>query len=228
MGAIELSREAASHVRDVLRLKSGDVLCLSDGAGAAALGEILEAGRRHVRIRIESVDRTPPPGPPHVALLQCVGKGAKMDAVVRQATELGARAIVPVLSDRSMPRREARIERWRAIAEDAIRVSGRAFRPTIDPVTDIDRVFLKDRAPLALCLSGGAKASLAARLSSSAPFDRVEILIGPEGGLSDDETERAERAGFSLAHLGPHTLRTETAGPAAVAIVLFSLGGLGR
>lgn len=228
-GELDLPDSAAVHVRDVLRLGAGAALSLTDGEGTEADAELVATSKRGVRVRVGPLRSTPASATTALVLYQCVGKGEKVDHVVRQVSELGARVIVPVISARSVARREAKIERWRAIADDATRVSGRCFRPRVEPVVALDEVLARQRAPLALCLAGGAPVSLGALLDVPRGVPAtVEVLIGPEGGLDPAELEAAAAAGFSLAHLGEHTLRTETAGPAVVAILLYWAGALAR
>jgi 16S rRNA (uracil1498-N3)-methyltransferase len=228
IGELVLLEDEAIHVRDVLRLRPGVTLLLSDGAGNDATAEIVEVSRKTVRVNVRRIEQVKEVALPRLELLQCVGKGDKMDVVVRQATEIGVRAIVPVISERSVARREARIDRWKKVAEDAIRVSGRPFRPEIDRVRTFDEIIARPRAPLALTFSIEATTSLGLHLKNRKDRpDRIEALIGPEGGLTPEELARAEHAGFSLVHLGPHTLRTETAGPVVAAMVLFWARALG-
>jgi 16S rRNA (uracil1498-N3)-methyltransferase len=228
IGELDLAGEAAIHVRDVLRLRVGAPLVLSDGAGYEAAGEIVEVSRKAVRVNIRRLAQVKASNAICLTLFQCVGKGDKMDQVVRQATELGVRAIVPVISERAVARREARIDRLRSVADDAIRVSARAFRPEIERVLTFDEALMRRRAPLALTFSSEAEASFGAHLALIAtPPASAEVLIGPEGGLSAAEIDRAKQAGFTTVHLGPHTLRTETAGPAVCAMLLFWARSLG-
>ncbi|MCK6544399.1 16S rRNA (uracil(1498)-N(3))-methyltransferase [Myxococcota bacterium] len=231
-GVSTLDPDVAVHVRDVLRLGAGDALLLRDGAGHEADATIEGVSKRVVSVRVGGVRVIDDPSSRvALTLVQAVGKGDKMDSVVRQASELGARVIVPVVTARAVARQEGRVDRWRGIAHDATRVSGRALRPRIEPVARFEDVLARPRSALALCLAGGAPRSLAAELDARASSDRpatIEVLIGPEGGLTDPEIAAAIGAGFSAVHLGPHTLRTETAGPAVLAIVLFWAGALAR
>ena len=171
--------------------------------------------------------RAPAPAPALI-LLQGVGKGDKMDHVVRQATELGVARVVPVATARAVARQQGRVERWRAIAEDAVRVAGHLYRPQIDEVCDLEAALALAPAGLRLVLALDAGAPLAARLAEARPgAGPITLLVGPEGGLTPEEVQAARAAGFEVAHLGAHTLRTETAGPAVLAIVAFWSGRLG-
>ncbi len=222
---LTLPEELARYVQKVLRLELGAELAVGDGAGLRAVGRIVRSDRRGVELALGPVEAAEPPRPPHVVLVQAIGKGDKLDAVVRQATELGVDRIVPVLTERAVARHEARVERWRAIAEDAVRVSGRSRRPAIEPVVALEDLLARPRAPAAVVLAPDA--GLRLRDAALSLGGEVEVLIGPEGGLAPEELTEAGQAGFTPVGLGPEVLRTETAGPAAVALLRFLGGALG-
>ena len=226
-GVLILDPERAHYLRDVLRLKAGAEIELLDGAGLEVAATVAEVDRKQVKLRWTApVARRPRPEGPEITLLQALAKGDKIDAVVRDATE-----IVPLHTARAVVERAHRLERWRSIAEDAVRVSDRPLRPEIEAPLALEAALLRPRSPLALVLAGESVLGLGAalrsfgldRLSTSA----VELLIGPEGGLAAEEQAAAVARGFTAVSLGPHTLRTETAGPAALAIVLHAGGVLG-
>lgn len=221
-GTIKLEGADAHYAKDVLRLKVGAEVWLYDGAGQRAVAQVLAFTRHQVELSVGELQPLPPPPPPAITLFQALGKGEKMDTVVRQATELGVARIVPVHTERSVPRGEGRVERWRTIADDAVRVSGRGHRPVIDELRPLTEVWTSPRAERSLVLALDQGQDLAQALGDSAVTPRtLEVLIGPEGGLEPDEVEAAVNAGFQRAHLGPYTLRTETAGPALLAMIRF-------
>jgi len=222
-GEAALPEALAHYVTKVLRLPVGAPLLLFDGAGGVAEAELVQAERRAALVKIAAPHRTPRPGPA-IDLIQAVGKGDKMDAVVRQATELGVTRIHPALTARAVARQDKRLERWQAIAEDAVRVAGHAWRPEVLPVEGLASILARVSAPTRIALVLEGAAPLEARLEAADPRADVALLVGPEGGLTPDEVEAARAAGFVAAHLGPRTLRTETAGPAVVAIVGFWAG----
>ncbi|MCC7380226.1 MAG: 16S rRNA (uracil(1498)-N(3))-methyltransferase [Deltaproteobacteria bacterium] len=225
-GERSLDAELAHYLRDVLRLPVGSPLELTDGEGVRARATIRAIERRAVRIDIEAIEREPRPRGPAVTLLQAVGKGDKVDAVVRQAAELGVARIVPVVTRRAVAEREKRVLRWQGIADDALRVSGRCHRTRIEPVTPLAAALGGSRASLSLCPDLGASRALRDILSQAGNPGTVEVLIGPEGGFEPEERAAVEGAGFLRVSLGPFTLRTETAGPALIAILQYVLGAL--
>lgn len=222
----DLPAELAHYVGRVLRLSPGTSLMLYDGQGGVAEAELVAVDKRSARVEIGAVDRQARSGP-QLELLQAIGKGDKMDQVVRQATELGVGRVVPVLTERAVARHDKRIERWRNIADDAVRVAGHRYRPEIERVGTLPEALDSARGGLRLVLALDGAVPLSAALAAADPKLGVSLLIGPEGGLTADEVEQAQAAGFVAVHLGPHTLRTETAGPAAAAILMFWAGGLG-
>lgn len=227
-GRLTLEEDLGHYLRDVLRLPAGEALDLRDGAGLRADAVLVASSRREVIVEVASVEAAPPPAGLQLTLHQAIAKGEKVDQVVRQATELGVARIVPVLTARSVPRQEKRVPRWRAIADDAVRVSGRAFRPVVEEVQSFEAVLGRERAQVALVPAVGAALGLHGALASAGGAATAEVLIGPEGGLTAEEVEAAEAAGFRAVSLGPNVLRTETAGPALAAVLSFWGGELGR
>lgn len=223
-GACSFPEDLCHYVHRVLRIQAGASLLLHDGEGGVASAEVLEVTKRGVRVQIGPVNRAPRDGP-QIELLQAVGKGDKMDHVVRQATELGACRVAPVLTARAVARQEKRVDRWRTIAEDAVRVAGHRYRPQIDEVCSLQSALASVHAGTRLVLALEGANPLKDVLQAASPQDDIALLIGPEGGLTAEEVCEAQASGFVAVHLGANTLRTETAGPAAVAILSFWAGG---
>jgi 16S rRNA (uracil1498-N3)-methyltransferase len=157
-----------------------------------------------------------------VVLIQGVSKGDKLDAIVRDATELGATGIVPAIGERSVARPDAaRAARWRRIAVEAARQCGRGDAPTIAaPVSFAEAVRAAGAGEaLRLCFDPGADRSLGAALAALAQ-QAVTFAVGPEGGLTPAELGAAEAAGFTRVTLGPLVLRTETVCAAVLGALL--------
>jgi 16S rRNA (uracil1498-N3)-methyltransferase len=228
-----LAKEAAAYVARVHRLGAGDAFVAFDPEAAIeACAHVLSvgAGGRSVTVRIG--DARPAEVRPRrsVTLVQALGKGDKMDAIVRDATELGATRIVPVIAERSVarPDREAeRARRWRRIAVEAARQCGRGDAPRIDaPAPLIEALRLLD-APRAggaawgACLVPGVASLLADALRALRPAAPVTLVVGPEGGLSAAEIAACEAAGLARMSLGPLVLRTETVCAAVLGALLL-------
>jgi len=231
-GRIVLDAGETRHVRRVLRLAVGDLVRAMDGLGhewtvrltalgTRAEGEILEAGT--------PADESPL----GLTLAQGIPKGDKLETIIRMSTELGVAAVAPLITARSLRRRDepARRARWERVAREASKQCGRAIVPGVAaPATLADWLAARDardREGVLVCLWERETAPLAEVLPAGRPL-RAAVVVGPEGGLADDEVEALRAAGALVAGLGPRLLRTETAGPVAVALLQARWGDLGR
>jgi 16S rRNA (uracil1498-N3)-methyltransferase len=224
-----LPEAAAYHVARVLRLRAGAPLVLFDGSGNDFRGEIVAVDGDRVRVRVGERSAGLRESPLAITLVQAVSRGERMDWTLQKATELGVRRIQPVLSARSVVRLDERqagkkLRHWQAIVAGACEQCGRSVLPEVRAPQELHR-YLADapREGQRLVLSPTGPASLAGLSSAAA---RVELLIGPEGGLDDAEFEAAARAGFAPVRLGPRVLRTETAGIVALAVLQALWGDL--
>jgi len=200
-----------------------------DGQGGEFRAEIVQIDGNDVRVRIGSRTSGTPESQLAVTLVQGISRGERMDWTLQKATELGVCAIAPVATARSVVRLDdkqaaKKLEHWRGIVVGACEQSGRGVLPTIhEPMTLTDYLRTKQKEGMRLVLSPSAPGSLAGLASMSA---KVELLIGPEGGLDDDEIERAKQAGFAPVRLGPRILRTETAAVTALSVMQAMWGDL--
>jgi 16S rRNA (uracil1498-N3)-methyltransferase len=226
---IALPDAAAYHVARVLRLRPGAALIAFDGSGHDFNCEIVAIEGDKVRVSVGA--RTPglPESPLRITLIQGISRSERMDWTLQKATELGVRSIVPVLTARSVVRLDERqVERkhrhWQAIVAGACEQCGRSTLPELRAPAEFRRFLAESpREGQRLVLSPGGPASLAGLASAAS---RVELLIGPEGGLDDAELDAATRAGFQPVRLGPRVLRTETAGIVALAVLQGMWGDL--
>ena len=231
---VRLTREQARHLGTVLRLAKGEELEVFDGQGARFRAWLEDAPELDAAVL--RLSEPLPEGPRRavdVVLVQALAKGEKMELVVQKATELGAARIVPLSSERAIVRLDterggSKAERWRRVAQEAARQCGRADVPLIDEPMDWDGVLaiLRDEPGRRGLLLDPQEPSL--RLGAAARgAGRVLIAVGPEGGFSPQERARAEGGGMIAVSLGPLVLRTETAGLAALSVVLHVHGELG-
>lgn len=221
------------HLRDVLRLAPGDRIAVLDGQGARYDAVLDSVGREVAVAKI--VGTAEAPRIASITLFLGVLKGAKMDLVVRKATELGAREIVPLAASRSVVKIDgaktpAKLERWRRIAVEAAKQCGRSAPPEIAEPVEIARAVgrLRDFAASVVFWEDDKRAPLAEALAGVAPDDPVAVFIGPEGGFSQEEVAALAQAGAACAGLGDLILRSETAAIAGLAIVAYELGREGR
>lgn len=228
-GEAVLSAEASKYVTRVHRLGPGDRLVVFDPARAIeAEASILTTARAAARIRIEEPRPASLRPLGQVTLIQAVGKGDKLDAVIRDATELGATRIVPVFGDRSVARgvAEQRHERLCRIAVQAARQCGRGDVPVVEvpkPLGDAVGPFGHATDLLGLCLDPTGD-PLGPRLSAMAHDAHIVLVVGPEGGLSGAELALCARAGFARVSLGALILRTETVCAAVLGAILVMRG----
>lgn len=223
-----------AHVR---RLRPGDSIPASTADGARFAMTVRERGRDRLSVTLRPVLDGPvpdePPAAAPITVVQAVVKPAAMDLIVRQATELGAARIIPLLTDRSAPAGQAhpRLPRWQRIGRSAGQQSGRRALPAIEPprgLAELLREAELQEAP------GGSPGKLVIKLVMQPPargesaFDLpdtldpaapVWLLIGPEGGFSGPELDSMAGAGFRRCSLGAAVLRVETAAVAAIIAV---------
>ncbi len=225
-----LPAAAAYHVAKVLRLRAGAPIVAFDGSGSDYRCEVLAVEGERVRVRVGPRAAGLAESPLGITLVQAVSRGERMDWTLQKATELGVRAIQPVLSARSVVRLDAqqagkKLRHWQAIVAGACEQCGRSVLPEVRPPLELaSHLATAPREGQRFVLSPGGPASLAGLASVST---RVELLIGPEGGLDDTELERARQAGYAPVRLGPRVLRTETAGIVALAVLQAFWGDLG-
>jgi 16S rRNA (uracil1498-N3)-methyltransferase len=222
-GAVKITGENARYLLTVLRCRAGDELTLLDSLGGRYRAEIKEAGRRDLTVELKEAFPPEPEPPVGVVLLQGLLKGQKMDLVVQKATELGVREIVPVVTERAQVRQTRKPERWRKIALEASRQSGRTAAPSVREPVGFGE-FLRAGDGLRGFLfweEGGARLK-----EAFAPVSEgtVHIAVGPEGGFTAEEVRMGRDRGLAVTTLGRRILRAETAAIAAVALVQFLIG----
>jgi 16S rRNA (uracil1498-N3)-methyltransferase len=225
---VRLSGSAAAHVTRVLRLRPGAELTLFNGAGGEFTATLESAAGGGAVVAVGAQRRIERESPLPVTLAQGIARGERMDFVIQKATELGVRALVPVLSARSVVRlSEAqlskRLAHWRAIALAACEQSGRNRPPELRAPLTVAELARASGAPTRLLLSPEAGVRLA---DIAHPSGEVLLLVGPEGGLTKEEIECAAGHGFVSARLGPRVLRTETAALVALALLQRQFGDL--
>jgi 16S rRNA (uracil1498-N3)-methyltransferase len=227
---VQLPDEAAHHALKVLRVSAGDTAILFDGQGGQWRARLDPAGKQ-LRAKLETFEPENYESPIRITLAQCLPTGDKMDYVVQKAVELGVARIVPVVAKRSVvrlsgERMQRRVEHWQAIAIAACGQCGRNLVPHVESLVDLPAYLASAQAqsgPRWICqpTSDQAPASLRAQ---ERPASDVTILVGPEGGFDESEMRAAHAAGFAPLQLGSRVLRTETAGPAAIAGMLALWG----
>jgi 16S rRNA (uracil1498-N3)-methyltransferase len=229
-GEALLEGAAAAHVTRVLRLAPGAPLILFDGRGAEYAGAIVEVAKQRVRVRLDARHAPERDSPLALTLLQCLTRGEKMDLIVQKATELGVARLLPIAAARSLVPLQAalgarRLEHWIAIAAGACEQCGRNTLPLIEAAQTLPQALATlAHGTLRLVLDPQAAQSMSECLG--APASAIAVLIGPEGGLTEEERAQALRAGFRACRFGPRTLRAETAAIAVLAALQAIAGDL--
>jgi 16S rRNA (uracil1498-N3)-methyltransferase len=231
---LELPAATAQHVVRVLRLRVGDKLTVFDGRGGEYAASIAAIGRDQVRVAVGPHQAIERESALSITLLQSLARGERMDLIVQKATELGVSVIVPVATKHSVVRLAGsaamrRTEHWRQVAISACEQCGRNRIPSLGSVVDLAGACSALEAQVRrYILSPDAAASLATALEHDRPHQPhdIALLIGPEGGWSQDELTAVQRFDFQPVHLGPRVLRTETAPLAALAVAQALCGDL--
>lgn len=233
-GQIMLEGPAAHHLLRVLRQGPGAEVWLFNGDGAEHQGRI-EGLEGKQRCLIELVQRQTPSteSPLLITLAQAVARGERMDLAIQKSVELGVAAIQPVFSERCEVRLDARREarrlaHWQQVVIAACEQSGRVCVPVVHPPLALDALEVATGAPLEASSPRGFYLDPGAR-TRVAELDlncdqRLLLAIGPEGGFSERELEAMAGRGLEALNLGPRILRTETAGPAALAMLQSHYG----
>lgn len=230
---VVLPEPEAKRLLRVLRMHTGDTVTLFDGCKEYH-STITALGTKSASLTITGTSDRQSESPISIVLGQGLPKGEKLEWVVQKAVELGVSSVVPVLMERSIRRPDVKdvdkqLQRLRKIATEAAQQSGRLRVPEIPCMMDLP-MFLQHatNADLKIVLYEAEKTvGLREVLHMVTDVRSVYLLIGPEGGLKEEEVDEAEAAGFIPAGLGPRILRTETAGLAALSIIQFELGDMG-
>ncbi|WP_309102635.1 16S rRNA (uracil(1498)-N(3))-methyltransferase [Microbacterium sp.] len=222
---VSLTGAEAKHAAVVRRLRVGEQVTLGDGAGVWLSGTVHDVSATRVDVRIDDRSVLDAPGA-RIVLVQALAKGDRDELAVQAACELGVDAIVPWQAARSISRWEGAKaikgrERWTSIVREAAK---QAHRPWVPEVTAPESTSqLAERASTQRVLVLDPTADV--RLSDITPDDRdILLVVGPEGGIADDELRRLTDAGAERVLLGDTVLRTSTAGPAAIAVLSVALG----
>lgn len=225
---IPLDAGGTHHLHRVLRLLPGARVEVSDGSGSVAGATLTADG-----VVLDTTPRVVSRRPPHLTVAQALPKGRRIDEVVRQITELGVDAIVPVQAERcvaraSGDRAERVLDRAASVARAAAEQARTPWRPTVSPVVTTGRLrsALDVRDAVLLVTHPGA-APLPRLLTELDGVDAVVVAVGPEGGWTDPEVDSLVSDGGRLVGLGDTVLRTEHAAAAAVAVVSAVLGRWG-
>ncbi|HTE40007.1 MAG TPA: 16S rRNA (uracil(1498)-N(3))-methyltransferase, partial [Steroidobacteraceae bacterium] len=219
----------ANHVARVLRLRAGAALVVFDGTGGEYRAEIASVAGNNVTVAVGAHIQGVVESPLRITITQGIPRSERMDWALQKATELGVAVIAPVIAARSVVRLDEsqsakKLEHWRNIVIGACEQCGRNRIPQVlQPRSLREHLTTHPKEGLRLVLNPTAPGSLAGLTSMPT---KVELLIGPEGGLDDDELAHAQTAGYVPVRLGPRVLRTETAAVTALSVLQAMWGDL--
>ena len=229
--SIRITGSDVNHIKNVLRMKSGEAVLISDGKSRNYRCSIDEISSDFVTAGILSVEEEGTELPSSLYLFQGLPKSDKMELIIQKAVELGACQIIPVVTKRTVvklepKKEESRVKRWNAISESAAKQSKRVLIPEVTKTMTLKEAFAyAGDFDLNLIPYEQEEGMAASKLEVSrvTPGMKVGIFIGPEGGFDDGEIEAAVKAGLKPISLGKRILRTETAGMALLSILMFQL-----
>lgn len=224
-GKMTLTGPVAHHIQDVLRMQVGEALELVCDNGVIAAMRIESMLPGKVNVVTEKILQEPHESQVEVTLAQGLAKGDKMDLVVQKAVELGVSTIVPLALSHSVVRLTGdkaakKQERWQKIALAAAQQSKRDRVPVVTKVQSLTEVLQGDYDVVLLAYEGETKTTLKDVLCGQ-KFAKILVIIGPEGGLAEDEVQTALTAGARSISLGRRILRSETAGLVVLSCIFY-------
>lgn len=222
---VSLTGAEAKHAAVVRRLRVGEAVTVGDGSGVWLTGVAEEVAPARVDVRISGRVEHPEPSP-RIVLVQALAKGDRDELAIQAACELGVDEIVPWQASRSISRWEGPKavkgrERWATIVREAAKQAHRVWVPAVTPPVGTSAVIARASEQRVLVLDPSADVRVSEVVSDGRD---LVLVVGPEGGLTDDELARLADAGAERVLLGDTVLRTSTAGPAAIAVLSVALG----
>jgi 16S rRNA (uracil1498-N3)-methyltransferase len=226
---VKLSEDAFGHLIRVLRLKAGDIVTFFNGNETAQYqAKLVDVTKKQASAEVLLKEEVNNESPLNIHLGQGISRGDRMDFTLQKSVELGVNTITPLFTERcgvklNAERLEKKRQQWQKIVISACEQSGRCIVPTVvEPMLLAD--WLKqETSALKINLHPKAQHSI---MSLPMENTRIRLLIGPEGGLTDDEIGQANEVNFQDVLLGPRVLRTETAALTAMTALQCRFGDL--
>ena len=223
----QLEQDAANHVGRVLRMPVGAELILFNGDSFDYPARISHSDKKHVSVIVTEQRENPVESALNIHLGQGISRGDRMDFAIQKAVELGVTEITPLFTERcgvklDGERLAKRNEQWQKIAISACEQSGRSVVPQVHPAIPLQQWLMQPTKELKLTLHPWAKDTI----KTVIPNSHIRLVIGPEGGFSEQEMTQTFAAGFTGIQLGPRVLRTETAALTAISALQLQFGDL--
>lgn len=234
-GLIRITGSDVNHIKNVLRIRQGEEMLVSDGTGRDYLCQAEEIAGQEVTVRILEIEEEGRELPSRIWLFQGLPKSDKMEFIIQKAVELGAAGIVPVSTRNTVVRldqkkEEAKVKRWQAIAESAAKQSKRSLVPRVSGIMTLKEAFdyVESQGFSVRLIPYEHEAGMdgtKTELDAAGPGQDIAVFIGPEGGFDEREIELALSKGVRPISLGRRILRTETAGLALLSVLMMRLEG---
>jgi len=224
---ISVTGEEAHHIADVMRLKAKDKVVTFDGTGKEYIGIIKEIGKKSIIIDVSGTREAIKTSAPRTTLIQAIPKREKIEYLIEKATELGVGAILPVLTERTIPdwdedKKASRVVRWRKIAREASKQCGRLDIPRITEIMRFSDIINDEKfSGLKLIAVLQDDTEPIRKVLKDFKGDDVYIAIGPEGDFTPDEVKYALERGFKPVSLGLRVLKSDTAGLFALSAINY-------
>jgi 16S rRNA (uracil1498-N3)-methyltransferase len=227
---VVLDGDEGHHAVTVRRTRPGETLLVASGEGLLAQGVVQDVAARSVRLRVEAITDAASPAP-RLVLVQALAKGGRDELAIETATELGVDAVVPWQASRSVvvwsgERGERSRRKWESSVRAAAKQSRRAIVPRVRALRTTAQLASSAAAAAALLVlhEAAGTALTSVPLPEAGTDGEVLVVVGPEGGISEPELQTLTEAGGLPVRLGPHVLRSSSAGPAALAVLSSRLG----
>ena len=234
-GLIRITGSDVNHIKNVLRIRQGEEMLVSDGTGRDYLCQAEEIAGQEVTVRILEIEEEGRELPSRIWLFQGLPKSDKMEFIIQKAVELGAAGIVPVSTRNTVvkldpKKEEAKVKRWHAIAESAAKQSKRSLVPRVSGIMTLKEAFdyVESQGFSVRLIPYEHEAGMdgtKTELDAAGPGQDIAVFIGPEGGFDEREIELALSKGVRPISLGRRILRTETAGLALLSVLMMRLEG---
>ncbi|GFR34517.1 16S rRNA (uracil(1498)-N(3))-methyltransferase [Thermobrachium celere] len=222
------------HISKVLRLRKDDIIQVCDGHLNEYICSIQEINKNNVVCLVKEKFKNENESDVSITLFQGLPKAQKMELIIQKGVEIGIKEFIPVITERVVVKTEGKdlknkLERWNRIAYEASKQSNRGIVPEVKDIIDFKEALelLKEFDAVFVPYEKERSMGFKKALKDKKDIKNVAVVIGPEGGFSEEEVKIFEENGFVLVTLGPRILRTETAGLVASTIILYELSDIG-
>ncbi|MCI8949514.1 MAG: 16S rRNA (uracil(1498)-N(3))-methyltransferase [Lachnospiraceae bacterium] len=230
-GQIRITGSDVNHGKNVLRIRPGEEILVSDGCGMDYICQVYSLDETSILAQITEKETKSRELPAFITLYQGLPKSDKMELIIQKAVELGVTRIVPVATKNAVvklegKREEGKIKRWQAIAESAAKQSKRSRIPQVSGVINLGQALQEGAVCESRLIAYEQEEGMAGtkrELLKISGGQRIAVLIGPEGGFDECEVQAAAKAGFCPVSLGKRILRTETAGLSLLSVIMMKL-----